>query len=87
MQNDGNLVQYPINTPDSAPNSYYSSFTDRAGSNINNSLNLDSDGRLYLLNGTLPLKNIYDGGFPTQGYINLMRLDVGGIFRIYSLSQ
>ncbi|XP_042011533.1 G-type lectin S-receptor-like serine/threonine-protein kinase LECRK3 [Salvia splendens] len=84
MQNDGNLVQYPINTPDSSPNSYYSSYTDRAGSNI--SLNLDSDGRLYLLNGSLPLKNICDGGFPTQGYINLMRLDVGGILRIYSLS-
>ncbi|KAL1542097.1 G-type lectin S-receptor-like serine/threonine-protein kinase LECRK3 [Salvia divinorum] len=86
MQNDGNLVQYPINTPDTSPNSYYSSITDRAGSNINISLNLDSDGRLYLLNGSLLLKNISDGGFPTQGSINLMRLDVGGIFRIYSLS-
>ncbi|KAJ6737371.1 RUST RESISTANCE KINASE LR10-RELATED [Salix viminalis] len=27
MQNDGNLVQYPVNTPDTAPYSYYSSGT------------------------------------------------------------
>ncbi|KAL1542093.1 G-type lectin S-receptor-like serine/threonine-protein kinase LECRK3 [Salvia divinorum] len=84
MQTDGNLLQYPINAPDAAPYAYYASDTFRAGSSV--SLNLDSDGRLYLLNGSLPLQNISNGGFPTQGSINLMRLDVGGIFRIYSLS-
>ncbi|XP_047956617.1 G-type lectin S-receptor-like serine/threonine-protein kinase LECRK3 [Salvia hispanica] len=84
MQQDGNLVQYPINTPDTRPNAYFATDTDRVGSNV--SLNLDSDGRLYLLNGSLPLRNISTGGLPTEGYINFMRLDVGGIFRIYSLS-
>ncbi|KAK4850823.1 hypothetical protein QYF36_010067 [Acer negundo] len=29
MQSDGNLVQYPKNTPDTAPYSYFSSFTDK----------------------------------------------------------
>ncbi|XP_047945953.1 G-type lectin S-receptor-like serine/threonine-protein kinase LECRK3 [Salvia hispanica] len=84
MQDDGNLVQYPFNVPDAAPYAYYATGTNGAGSNV--SLNLDSDGLLYLLNGSLPLKNICDGGFPTQGYVNLMKLDVGGIFRIYSFS-
>ncbi|KAL1542101.1 G-type lectin S-receptor-like serine/threonine-protein kinase LECRK3 [Salvia divinorum] len=84
MQNDGNLVQYPINTPDTGPYSYYNSVTYGAGGNV--SLNIDSDGRLYLLNGSLLLQNISSGRFPTQGSINLMRLDVGGIFGIYSLS-
>ncbi|XP_047945891.1 G-type lectin S-receptor-like serine/threonine-protein kinase LECRK3 [Salvia hispanica] len=84
MQDDGNLVQYTVNTPITAPYAYYESDTYGAGGIV--SLNLDSDGRLYLLNGSLPLKNISNGGFPTQGYINLMRLDIGGIFRIYSLS-
>ncbi|XP_047956226.1 G-type lectin S-receptor-like serine/threonine-protein kinase LECRK3 [Salvia hispanica] len=84
MQTDGHLVQYPINTPDTGTYSYYASGTAGAGSNV--SLNLDSNGRLYLLNDSLPLKNISNRGFPTQGYINLMRLDVGGIFRIYSFS-
>ncbi|XP_047956779.1 G-type lectin S-receptor-like serine/threonine-protein kinase LECRK3 [Salvia hispanica] len=84
MQTDGNLVQYPVDTPNTAPYAYYATGTNGAGSNI--SLNLDSDGRLYLLNGSLPLRNITNGGFPTQGYVNFMRLDVGGIFRVDSLS-
>ncbi|XP_042011531.1 G-type lectin S-receptor-like serine/threonine-protein kinase LECRK3 [Salvia splendens] len=84
MQHDGNLVQYPVNTPDAPPYAYYGSQTNTDG---NVSLNLGSDGRLYLLlNDTATLQNLFDGGLPTQGYINLMRLDVGGIFRIYSLS-
>ncbi|PRQ49140.1 putative protein kinase RLK-Pelle-SD-2b family [Rosa chinensis] len=52
MQVDGNLVQYPVDTPP-----YYSSFTNGAGSNV--SLNFGVDGRLYLLNDTGGnLKNI-----------------------------
>ncbi|KAL1542099.1 G-type lectin S-receptor-like serine/threonine-protein kinase LECRK3 [Salvia divinorum] len=84
MQEDGNLVQYPINTVDVEANAYYATGTYEVGSSV--SFNLDSDGRLYLLNGSLPLQNISRGGLPTQGYINFMRLDVGGILRIYSLS-
>ncbi|XP_047976073.1 G-type lectin S-receptor-like serine/threonine-protein kinase RLK1 [Salvia hispanica] len=84
MQTDGNLVQYPVNTPDAPAYAYYGSSTNTDG---NVSLNLDSDGRLYvLLNDTVTLLNIYNGGLPTQRSINFMRLDVGGIFRIYSLS-
>ncbi|XP_047945901.1 G-type lectin S-receptor-like serine/threonine-protein kinase LECRK3 [Salvia hispanica] len=84
MQHDGNLVQYPVNTPDATPYDYYASETNTDG---NVSLNLDRDGRLYLLhNDRVTLLNISNGGLPTQGSINFMRLDVGGIFRIYSLS-
>ncbi|XP_047956360.1 G-type lectin S-receptor-like serine/threonine-protein kinase LECRK3 [Salvia hispanica] len=85
MQSDGNLVQYPVhNSHDTAPYAYFASQTVGEGGNV--SLNLNIDGRLYLLNGILPLMNISNDQFPTQGYINFMRLNVGGIFRIYSLS-
>ncbi|XP_042017871.1 G-type lectin S-receptor-like serine/threonine-protein kinase LECRK3 [Salvia splendens] len=83
MQNDGYLVQYPVNTPDTATYTYYVEKPDGA---VNISLNFDSDGRLYQLNGSLPLRNISNGRLPTEGNINFMRLDVGGIFRIYSFS-
>ncbi|KAL5555690.1 hypothetical protein UlMin_037926 [Ulmus minor] len=33
MQEDGNLCQYPVGTPDTAGHSYYSSFTDGTGGN------------------------------------------------------
>ncbi|KAL1542098.1 G-type lectin S-receptor-like serine/threonine-protein kinase LECRK3 [Salvia divinorum] len=83
MQNDGYLVQYPINTPDTGTYAYYA---EKPNGAVNVSLNFDSDGRLYQLNGSLPLRNITNGRLPTEGYINFMRLDVGGIFRIYSFS-
>ncbi|KAL3591403.1 hypothetical protein D5086_010043 [Populus alba] len=83
MQNDGNLVQYPVNTPDTAPYSYFSSFTDGKGDNV--TLNLDPDGRLYLLNSTgFNIKNITAGGYPTKETINMMKLDADRIFRLYS---
>ncbi|XP_047956510.1 G-type lectin S-receptor-like serine/threonine-protein kinase LECRK3 [Salvia hispanica] len=84
MQTDGYLVQYPVGTEDTATYAYYAENPEGA---VNVSLNFDSDGRLYqLINGSLPLRNISNGRLPTEGYINFMRLDVGGIFRIYSLS-
>ncbi|KAF9681738.1 hypothetical protein SADUNF_Sadunf05G0034000 [Salix dunnii] len=83
MQNDGNLVQYPVNTPDTAPYSYYSSGTFGAGDNV--TLNLDPDGHLYLLNSTgFNIKNITGGGYPTKETITMMKLDADGIFRLYS---
>ncbi|KAI3451494.1 hypothetical protein Pfo_008159 [Paulownia fortunei] len=82
MQTDGNLVQYPVNTPDTSPYAYYASGTDGAGNNV--SLNLENDGRLYLLNGSSILKNITRGGYSTERTIYLMRIDVDGIFRLYS---
>ncbi|KAJ0041528.1 hypothetical protein Pint_27156 [Pistacia integerrima] len=82
MQQDGNLVQYPINTPDTGPYAYYASGTDGWGDNV--TLNLDVDGRLYLLNSSsFNSKNI-TGVFPTGEKIYLMRVDSDGIFRLYS---
>ncbi|KAH6769137.1 hypothetical protein C2S51_014473 [Perilla frutescens var. frutescens] len=85
MQLDGNLVQYPVNTPDAPPYAYYASRTNIEGKNV--SLNLDNDGRLYVLNnGNVTLQNITNGGDLTNASIYLMRLDVRGMFRLYSLS-
>ncbi|VVA38415.1 PREDICTED: G-type lectin S-receptor [Prunus dulcis] len=84
MQNDGNLVQYPVDTPDTSVYSFYSSFTDGEGENV--TLNFGADGHLYLLNRNgSNIRNITDGGLPTdEGKLYLMRIDVGGIFRLYS---
>ncbi|TQD98702.1 hypothetical protein C1H46_015695 [Malus baccata] len=84
MQADGNLVQYPVNTPDTAPYSYYSSGTDGSGKNV--TLNFAADGHLYLLNDTRSnIRNISGGGLPAdQATIYLMRIDADGIFRLYS---
>ncbi|XVF61853.1 hypothetical protein PTKIN_Ptkin08bG0167400 [Pterospermum kingtungense] len=83
MQNDGNLVQYPVGTTDTAGYSYFSSFTDGTGNNV--SLNLDNDGRLYLLNSTgHNIKDLTEGGKDTNGTIYLMKIDPDGIFRLYS---
>ena len=84
MQADGNLVQYPVNTPDTPPYSYYASSTYEGGKNV--TLNFGADGHLYLLNDTgSNIKNITDGGLPAhQATIYLMRIDADGIFRLYS---
>ncbi|KAE8655905.1 hypothetical protein F3Y22_tig00117016pilonHSYRG00506 [Hibiscus syriacus] len=83
MQNDGNLVQYPVDTPDTAPYSYYSSGTDGRGDNV--TLNLDNDGLLYLLNSTgYNIRSLTRGGYETNRTIYLMKIDPDGIFRLYS---
>ncbi|KAM1935203.1 hypothetical protein ACFX15_019289 [Malus domestica] len=84
MQGDGNLVQYPVNTPDTAPYSYYSSATNGRGKNV--TLNFAADGHLYLLDDAHSnIRNITDGGLPAdQATIYLMRIDADGIFRLYS---
>ncbi|KAG6721634.1 hypothetical protein I3842_03G121300 [Carya illinoinensis] len=83
MQHDGNLVQYPVDTPDTAPYSYFTSWTDGRGDNV--TLNLNAEGHLYLLNATgSTIKNLTDGGYPTKETIYLMRIDADGIFRLYS---
>ncbi|KAJ0086819.1 hypothetical protein Patl1_08203 [Pistacia atlantica] len=85
MQYDGNLVQYPKDTPDLAPYSYFSSFTDGRGGNV--SLNLDSDGHLYLLDSKgSNIKNFTPGGNSTKELFYLMRIDIDGIFRVYSFT-
>ncbi|KAH9717752.1 non-specific serine/threonine protein kinase [Citrus sinensis] len=83
MQNDGNLIQYPKNTPDTAPYSYWTSFTDGKGDNV--SLNLDENGHLFLLNSTgFNIRNLTEGENPTEGMMYLMKIDSDGIFRLYS---
>ncbi|KAG8383800.1 hypothetical protein BUALT_Bualt04G0051300 [Buddleja alternifolia] len=84
MQTDGNLVQYPVNTPDTAPHSYYSPGTMGSGNNV--SLHLENDGYLYLFNGSSIIRNITSGGYPIARTIYLMRIDTDGIFRLYSRS-
>ncbi|KAK9233226.1 hypothetical protein WN943_023475 [Citrus x changshan-huyou] len=81
MQNDGNLIQYPKNTPDTAPYSYWTSFTDGKGDNV--SLNLDENGHLFLLNSTgFNIRNLTKGENPTEGMMYLMKIDSDGIFRL-----
>uniref|UniRef100_A0A5B7BWV4 non-specific serine/threonine protein kinase n=1 Tax=Davidia involucrata TaxID=16924 RepID=A0A5B7BWV4_DAVIN len=83
MQHDGHLVQYPVRTPDTAEYSYWASGTMGSGDNV--SLNLNDDGHLYLLNATgFNIRNLTDGGYPTQETIYRMKIDVDGIFRLYS---
>ncbi|GMI86674.1 hypothetical protein like AT5G24080 [Hibiscus trionum] len=83
MQTDGNLVQYPVDTPDTAPYSYYASGTDGRGDNV--TLNLDDDGHLYLLNSTgSNIKDLTPGGHETNRTLYLMKIDPDGILRLYS---
>ncbi|KAF8404406.1 hypothetical protein HHK36_009291 [Tetracentron sinense] len=85
MQNDGNLVLYPIETPDIAQYAYWASDTGNIGDNT--SLHLDNNGLLYLLNNNgSNIKNLTDGGLSTEGAIYRMRIDADGIFRLYSYS-
>ncbi|KAJ9554110.1 hypothetical protein OSB04_018155 [Centaurea solstitialis] len=84
MQRDGNLVQYPnVGTPDIPQSSYWASGTDGEGPNV--TLNLDSDGFLYLLkNSSFFISNLTQGGFPrSENEIYRMKIDVDGIFRLY----
>ncbi|XP_059431460.1 G-type lectin S-receptor-like serine/threonine-protein kinase LECRK3 [Corylus avellana] len=83
MQNDGNLVQYPVDTPDTAAYSYFATSAGGFGDNV--TLNFDPDGRLYLLNATsFNIGNLTEGGYPTEDTIYLARIDADGIFRLYS---
>ncbi|PRQ49136.1 putative protein kinase RLK-Pelle-SD-2b family [Rosa chinensis] len=83
MQVDGNLVQYPVDTPPVSQYAYYASLPYLAGSNV--SLNFGVDGRLYLLNDTGEnLMNITNGGLPIRGKSHLVRIDADGILRLYS---
>ncbi|XP_047336464.1 G-type lectin S-receptor-like serine/threonine-protein kinase LECRK1 [Impatiens glandulifera] len=82
MQTDGNLVQYPVQTPDTPPYSYFSSFTHGKGASV--TLNLEKNGHLYLFNSTIILRNYSQGSEDDHDQIYLMRIDPDGIFRVYS---
>ncbi|KAH0714503.1 hypothetical protein KY284_007408 [Solanum tuberosum] len=85
MQDDGNLVQYPVNTLDTAPYAYYSTRTSGVGNNV--TLNLDDDGLLYLHNSPNRLRNLTRGGYRRERtIIYMLKIDAGGILRVYSHS-
>lgn len=83
MQDDGNLVQQPnVGTGDTPFTSYWDSQTVGSGPNV--TLNLDSDGYLYLLqNSTIFIKNLTERRDPREPAIYRMKIDVDGIFRVY----
>lgn len=81
MYDNGNLVSYPMATTNSSRDAYRHSGTWRGGRNV--SLNLDSHGRLYLLNSTgFTIKNLTE--YQTGTFIYRATMDVDGIFRLYA---
>lgn len=83
MQVDGNLVQYPASKP-KPENAYWNSETSTAGEKV--SLNLDGNGRLYLLNTTtgLIVKDFYRIGSLSNKTIYRLTIGFDGILRLYS---
>ncbi|KAK2981392.1 hypothetical protein RJ640_009963 [Escallonia rubra] len=83
MQVDGNLVSYPVKSiGDISRDAYWA--TDTGGDGDNVTLNFDDDGRLYLLNSNFSLKTLAEGENFQGRTIYLAKLDVDGIFRLYS---
>ncbi|XP_057495643.1 G-type lectin S-receptor-like serine/threonine-protein kinase LECRK2 [Actinidia eriantha] len=83
MQNDGHLVQYPVDVPDAPPHAYWQSETYWVGDNV--TLNLDDDGHLYLLNTTgANIRNLTEGESTREVKIYNLKIDVDGFFRVYS---
>ncbi|XP_010027353.2 LOW QUALITY PROTEIN: G-type lectin S-receptor-like serine/threonine-protein kinase LECRK1 [Eucalyptus grandis] len=83
MQKDGNLVQYPVATPETGEHAYWASGTAGVGDNV--TLYLDNDGSLYLLNATGTYVNNITAsrGPPKEGIVYLLRIDPDGILRLY----
>ncbi|KAK2987457.1 hypothetical protein RJ640_022526 [Escallonia rubra] len=83
MQLDGNLVSYPVKTIGYTGNdAYWASGIYGAGDSV--TLNFDDDGRLYLFNSSSTLLNLTRGVNFQRRTIYLAKLDVDGIFRLYS---
>ncbi|KAE8687042.1 Nucleotide binding,nucleic acid binding [Hibiscus syriacus] len=84
MQGDGNLVQYPVGAVESGFG-YWNSETYTAGNGV--SLNLESDGLLYLQNASgfniKSINKVNALGKP----IYRATIDTDGIFRLYSRSS
>ncbi|XVE55179.1 hypothetical protein DITRI_Ditri03aG0138900 [Diplodiscus trichospermus] len=85
MQRDGNLVQYPADLVKREA-AYWNTETANAGDNV--TMNLDSNGQLYLLNATaLLVKNITEKVSVTRKPMYRATIDADGIFRLYSHSS
>ncbi|XP_048227198.1 G-type lectin S-receptor-like serine/threonine-protein kinase LECRK3 [Ricinus communis] len=83
MQTDGNLVMYPaVLFARVAAYAYWSTATYTAGNNV--SLNLDSNGQLYLLNSTgFTIKTLKERAIISGNPIYRGTIDEDGIFRLY----
>ncbi|KAL1831402.1 hypothetical protein ACET3Z_001053 [Daucus carota] len=88
MQSDSNLVQHPVDAMDTPQHAYwYSGTATIDGVNgVNVTLNLDRDGHLYLLNNSVNILKNLTAGFSEARSLYLMRIDIDGIFRLYSFS-
>ncbi|KAK8480323.1 hypothetical protein V6N13_149597 [Hibiscus sabdariffa] len=85
MQPDGNLVQYPVGAVEMGFG-YWNSKTYGAGSGV--SLNLDTDGLLFLQNATgFNLTSLNNKVAASGKPIYRARIDADGIFRLYSHSS
>ncbi|KAG1369770.1 G-type lectin S-receptor-like serine/threonine-protein kinase LECRK2 [Cocos nucifera] len=80
MQNDGNLVMYPVESSDNPWDAYWSSGTYLQGYQ---SLNLDDRGRLYMLHDNVT-HDLTSGFQNRTTLVYRATLDVDGIFRLYS---
>ncbi|KAK1370999.1 Receptor-like serine/threonine-protein kinase [Heracleum sosnowskyi] len=85
MQSDSNLVQYPVQTTDSAQYSYWNTGTFGRGG-VNVTLNLDPDGHLYLLNNSVAILHDISNGFSETRRLYLLKIDFDGILSLYSFS-
>ncbi|KAF5480643.1 hypothetical protein F2P56_001379, partial [Juglans regia] len=82
MQQDGYLAMYPVGTELTLQYGYGGLGVPGEGTDV--SLNFDTDGHLYLLNGTgIYIVNITRGS-PTKGIIYRLTIDPDGILRHYS---
>uniref|UniRef100_A0A6J0PMN9 G-type lectin S-receptor-like serine/threonine-protein kinase LECRK2 n=1 Tax=Elaeis guineensis var. tenera TaxID=51953 RepID=A0A6J0PMN9_ELAGV len=80
MQNDGNLVLYPVASPDTPWDAYWASGTNGDGYL---SLYLDDKGWLYLHQGNVT-SNLTSGYRHGTALVYRATLGVDGIFRLYS---
>ena len=92
MQEDGNLVLYPVTSADTTPDAYWSSGTYNLEDVNKNQLNLDFNGTLILIRESTKeaVRTVYSnfyGGINANNNNNTIyraTLDVDGIFRLYS---
>ncbi|XP_057994379.1 G-type lectin S-receptor-like serine/threonine-protein kinase LECRK3 [Hevea brasiliensis] len=83
MQRDGNLVMYPMQYAAGVDTVYWNTGTYTAGDNV--SLNLDTDGKLCLLNATafnIRTLNVRQTVFGNPIYH--LTIDADGLFQLYS---
>ncbi|KAJ0976588.1 hypothetical protein J5N97_012062 [Dioscorea zingiberensis] len=83
MQNDGNLVMYPIGTDDNGDNAYWASNTDHGNYS---SVILGTDGILFLSDGNQSRQNLTGGNsnYNPDSTLHLARLEPNGMLYVYA---